>query len=74
MPNNQHNGFVSAIWGPALWLSIHCISMNYPLNPSIADKLHYRTWFEGLEHILPCGACRNNFKNNLKEQKPTVKP
>jgi hypothetical protein len=67
MPNNQRNGFVSAIWGPALWLAIHCISMNYPSNPSIADKLHYRTWFEGLEHILPCGTCRNNFKTNLKD-------
>lgn len=46
---NSQNGFVSAIWGPALWLSIHCISLNYPLDPSKADKEQYRTWFEGLE-------------------------
>jgi hypothetical protein len=65
MANNPENGFVSAIWGPALWLSIHCISMNYPSNPTEADQQTYRTWFEGLEFVLPCGTCRNNFRQNL---------
>ena len=67
MTTNARNGFVSTIWGPALWLSIHCISLNYPSDPTDADKMAYRSWFEGLEYILPCGTCRNNFKQNLKD-------
>ena len=67
MTNNPHNGFVSAIWGPAMWLSIHCVSMNYPSSPTAADKRHYRSWFEGLEYVLPCGTSRSNFKQNLKD-------
>jgi hypothetical protein len=64
--SNPHNGFVSTIWGPALWLSIHCISLNYPSNPTSAEKNSYRLWFEGLEGVLPCGTCRKNFKTNLR--------
>ena len=67
MTTNSRNGFVSAIWGPALWLSIHCISLNYPSSPTDAEKTAYRTWFEGLEYVLPCGTCRKNFKQNLKD-------
>ena len=63
----SQNGFVSAVWGPAMWLSLHCISMNYPSDPTDADKLNYRTWFEGLENVLPCGTCRKNFKVNLRD-------
>ena len=65
--DNRHNGFVSSIWGPALWFSIHCMSMNYPSSPTSAEKQHYRKWFEGLEYVLPCGICRSNFRQNLKD-------
>lgn len=67
MSMNSGNGFVSSIWGPALWMVIHCISMNYPSTPTDEDRHNYGTWFEGLAHVLPCGTCRTNFKTNLKE-------
>jgi hypothetical protein len=67
MTTNSNNGFVSAIWGPPMWLSIHCISLNYPCSPTAAEKISYRRWFEGLEQVLPCGICRSNFKQNLKD-------
>ena len=62
---DPQNGFISTVWGPALWMVIHCISLNYPLVPTQIDKQRYRAWFEGLQHVLPCGTCRTNFKQNL---------
>jgi hypothetical protein len=41
--------------------------MNYPPEPSETEKLHYRIWFEGLAHVLPCGACRQNFAEALTD-------
>ena len=67
MHTNPRNGFVSSIWGPAFWLVLHCITMNYPLEPTNDDKTSYRTWFEGLRYVLPCGTCRLNFTQNLRD-------
>jgi hypothetical protein len=64
---NPRNGFVSAIWGPQLWFVLHCISLNFPLHPTPTDRARYRHWFEGLEFVLPCGACRSNFAQNLRD-------
>lgn len=61
------NGFISTIWGPTFWFTLHCISLNFPLNPSTEDRKHYRMFFESLQHVLPCGICRDNFKQNLEE-------
>lgn len=63
--HNPDNGFISSVWGPALWMVLHCISLNYPLQPTKEDKYRYRKWFEGLQHVLPCRKCRQNFKTNL---------
>jgi hypothetical protein len=66
MTYNENNGFVSSIWGPQLWFTLHCISFNYPIKPTPTDKQNYRTFFESLQYVLPCGACRTNFAENLK--------
>ena len=56
---------MSSVWGPALWLVLHCISLNFPQKPSAQEKTQYRLWFEGLQAVLPCGSCRANFEENL---------
>jgi hypothetical protein len=61
------DGFVSSAWGPSAWLFIHVISLSYPVCPTTEDLTHYSTWFEQLEHVLPCVACRKNFNLSLKE-------
>lgn len=33
------------IWGSHLWFSLHSISFNYPLSPSIEDKNNYKNFF-----------------------------
>ena len=63
---NAGDGFVTSIWGPALWHSLHTISFNYPVNPTTKDKQHYRNFMLSLTDILPCRYCRENLVKNYK--------
>jgi hypothetical protein len=65
--NDPSNGFISTVWGPALWFALHCISLNFPVKPTPEDKRNYRVFFESLGNVLPCGVCRSNFKQNLDD-------
>jgi len=60
------DGFVTSIWGPALWHSLHTISFNYPVQPSTIDKENYRNFMLSLTNILPCRYCRENLEKNYK--------
>ena len=60
------DGFLTSVWGPALWHSLHTISFNYPTKPSNTDKNHYRRFMLSLVNILPCKYCRENLKKNYK--------
>ena len=57
---NSDNGMMTAIWGPALWHSLHTISFNYPVNPTEEDKIRYYKYFKYLGKVLPCKYCRDN--------------
>lgn len=61
----SNNGFVSTTWGPAMWMILHMVSMNYPILPSDQERYEYSTWFKLVGSILPCGACRDNFNKSL---------
>ena len=52
------NGFTTSVWGAPAWLFLHCIAFNY----SPERKLGYKLFFKYLAEVLPCGACRNNYK------------
>ena len=56
--NNNDNGFITKIWGPHFWKTMHFISFSYPNNPTIEDKKYYKQFFESLCHVLPCSYCR----------------
>lgn len=76
MDNSKYEskmGFSTKIWGPVMWSGIHMISLNYPMNPSNEDKKHYKDFIVSLQYVLPCGACRDNLKKNLKEHPLTKK-
>ena len=55
------------IWGPHLWFSLHTISFNYPLKPSIKDKEQYYNFFISLQETIPCSVCKKNYKRHLNE-------
>ena len=52
------NGFTTSVWGAPAWLFLHCIAFNY----SPDRKLGYKLFFKYLADVLPCGACRTNYK------------
>jgi hypothetical protein len=60
------DGFLTTVWGPAIWHSLHTISFNYPVKPTLKEKKQYRDYVLSLQNVLPCGACRKNLKTNLK--------
>ena len=60
------DGFLTTVWGPSFWHSLHTISFNYPVNPSLEQKKQYRDFILSLQNILPCGSCRKNLKTNFK--------
>lgn len=70
---NSNDGMVTNVWGPSLWHVLHTISFNYPVNPTVEDKKNYRQYFESLGNVLPCRACRDNYKVNLSKVKLTEK-
>lgn len=52
-------------WGPALWTALHTISFNYPEQPTPTERDQYRTFFQSLKHVLPCGKCRTHYAEGL---------
>ena len=67
------DGFLTTVWGPPFWHTLHTISFNYPVKPTLKEKKHYRNYILSLQNVLPCGACRKNLKTNLKHLPLTMK-
>lgn len=61
------NGFQTKVWGPAAWLFLHTIARNYdPDKPGMKDG--YLLFFRNLEHVLPCGKCRENYAKIINSE------
>lgn len=54
---SSSHGFQTNVWGPAAWLFLHCITLNY----NTMYKKEFYTFFKMLKYILPCKACRDNY-------------
>ena len=67
------DGMVTTIWGPGMWHFLHTTSFNYPINPTDKDKIHYKSFIENLQYVLPCKYCRQNLTRNLKLMPLTIK-
>jgi hypothetical protein len=65
---NSGDGFLTSVWGPAMWHYLHTMSFNYPVNPTQEDKKHYKDFIISLQYVLPCKYCRINLKNNFKKK------
>jgi hypothetical protein len=65
---NSGDGMLTTVWGPAMWHYLHTMSFNYPVNPTIQDKKHYRDFILNLQYVLPCKYCRINLTNNFKKK------
>jgi hypothetical protein len=65
---NSGDGFLTSVWGPAMWHYLHTMSFNYPVNPTPEQKKHYRDFIINLQYVLPCKYCRMNLTNNFKKK------
>ncbi|BCS83192.1 putative FAD-linked sulfhydryl oxidase [Cotonvirus japonicus] len=54
-------------WGKHGWKFMHYVALSYPENPTIDDKILYYDFFNNFGKVLPCGKCKNNFKDHLKK-------
>ena len=55
------------VWGPHGWKFIHYVTLGYPENPTLIDKKNYKNFFKLIGNVLPCGLCRNHYRNHLME-------
>ena len=63
----SNNGMLTTVWGPCMWMVLHTMSFNYPIQPTREQKHQYRDYILQLQHVLPCGKCRANLKKNFKK-------
>lgn len=57
---------LSEIWGAYAWKFFHLVTLDYPINPTQLDKYHYYQFFNSIQYVLPCGTCRKNLTEHLK--------
>lgn len=55
---DSKNGFQTKVWGPYAWFFLHTITLNFSPDRSKG----YLAFFKSLGDVLPCGACRENYK------------
>jgi hypothetical protein len=70
---SSRDGMLTSVWGPSTWHMLHTISFNYPAEPTPVQKRQYMSFIKSLEHVLPCGACRKNLRNNFKKLPLTMR-
>ena len=49
-------------WGPSVWKTIHSFAIAYTPD----QKQQFKNYINSLQYILPCQACREHLKQNLK--------
>jgi hypothetical protein len=54
------------IWGPSMWITLHFISMCYPVKPTRTDIKIHSNFIKSLSDILPCNICKKHFSDILK--------
>ena len=65
--DGDDTGMQTRVWGPGLWLSLHCIAQNYPWDPDSQKKEDYLNYFRLIGKVLPCRYCRESYQNFIKE-------
>lgn len=57
------------LWGPHAWYFIESAVLTMPDDPSVVPK--YIDFLMGLQHVLPCRGCRENYADHIKDKPPT---
>lgn len=57
---------MTAFWGPMGWITLHSISVNYPENPSSADKDIVKRYLNFFTETISCPSCKSHFTSMYK--------
>lgn len=55
------------VWGPSFWFVMHTVSLNYPDNPTYAERRTHYDFYHIIRNILPCEMCREHYRELLEE-------
>lgn len=63
MASDSLNGIQPTAWGPPLWFFLHSVSINFPVNPTVEQRMQYYSFFKSLGYVLPCKECRQAYQD-----------
>lgn len=68
-PFSSHT-YMTHVWGPVLWKSLHKITFTYPENPSIAHRKTMHEYMLRFAQVLPCKTCSVHFLQLVNDTIP----
>ena len=64
---SKANLFNPINWGPSAWKFFEAAAFGYPDKPSGEEKQAAFNFFESLRYMLPCGKCKDHYKDNFSK-------
>ena len=61
------------IWGRNMWTSLLNIIKGYPELPDPNIQQSYRVFLVSLGSVLPCDACKVNYRNHIRDLPPDLR-
>jgi len=63
---------MTAFWGPLGWMTLHSISVCYPIEPTIADKKILDEFMDAFGMTITCSICNEHFSRMFTGYKKAV--
>ena len=52
---------MTRLWGPLGWMTLHSVSLCYPVNPSAQDKAQAKRFLDLFAATISCYSCKSHF-------------
>jgi hypothetical protein len=57
------------IWGSSMWNFIHIVALGFPDNADSIVKQDYKSYYENIYLVIPCGECSKHYKETYQKYK-----
>ncbi len=54
------------VWGPRYWYEFHTTAFTYPARPRPDHQVAVKNYYESLQYLLPCDACKAEYGKLLQ--------
>ena len=65
-----NRGITPARWGALGWVFVHLVALGYPTSPTPRDAAEYGRFITALGDVLPCRACRDHYREHVRQHPP----